>query len=240
MQTRSEPRAHYESPVRIFGIDDEGKAINCPAWSVDISRHGARLRGVDAWQGTGQIIGVRVGTEKARYRIVWVGQRGSGNENQLGVVCAEAGKYIWGIAPPVDAAQVRAAAAAAAAGTRNPPPIALSPLYGGKNNRRQDARYRAVGGGRIQETGSRAGQWVTLHDISMGGCYVETTSPLPAGTPVQVAMNVGDIQVVAAGEVTVSHRLVGMGVRFTELSELNRTRLQAVMNALIESGAPAA
>jgi hypothetical protein len=39
--------------------------------------------------------------------------------------------------------------------------------------------------------------------------------------------------------VTVSHRLVGMGVKFDEVSPLNRSRLEQVMATLMETSAEA-
>jgi hypothetical protein len=60
------------------------------------------------------------------------------------------------------------------------------------------------------ELGSPAGQWTMIHDISMGGCYVETTSPLRPGTVVDTVVHVGELQIKARGEITVAHRMVGM------------------------------
>ncbi len=240
-QTRSEPRTKQESPVRIFGMDGAGRPINVSALTVDVSRHGARLKGVSppCWETPGETIGVRHGTEKARFKVVWIGSPGTASEGQVGIYCVEAGKYIFGIATP-DSPRPAAASAVATTTVGMPAihlPIGLSPLYGGKNNRRKDARYRASGGAKVQEPGAPAGQWTMLHDISLGGCYVETTTPLPAGSRVDLLVHVDDVQVACKGEVTVSHRLVGMALRFTEMSPLNRQRLEHLVDNLIKSGA---
>ncbi|MGI9104591.1 MAG: PilZ domain-containing protein [Terriglobales bacterium] len=238
--TRAEPRTRHESPVRIFGMDGGGRPINVGAFTMDVSRHGARLKGIHppCWDTPGETIGVRYGTEKARFKVVWIGSPGTASEGQVGIYCVEQGKYIWGIAAPDTA---RPPASAAAITTIGMPaihlPIGLSPLYGGKNNRRKDARYRASGGAKVQEPGAPAGQWTMLHDISLGGCYVETTTPLPPGARVDVLVHVDDVQVTAKGEVTVSHRLVGMGLKFTEMSPLNRQRMEHLIDTLIKSGA---
>ncbi len=265
MPARSEPRQHQESPVRIFGMDDKGQAINLSAWTVDISHHGARIRGVTNWSTPGETIGVRHGAEKARYKIVWVGTNGAPTQGQIGLMCVEAGKYIWGVAAPESS---KSAAAANASGAIRPGnitskfhaldetrmPIGLMPnqpppqrAKGGlagdpgavTNNRRKDARYIASGGAKITEIGATAPQWATLHDLSLGGCYVETTAPLLPGARVEMVLHIDDIQIATKGMVTVQHKLVGMGVKFTELSPLNRTRLEQVMTTLTETSAEA-
>ncbi len=241
LQTRSEPRTSHESPVRVFGLDGAGKPINQTAWTLDISRHGARLKGLPAWSTPGEIIGIRHGTEKARYKVVWIGQTGTPTEGHVGVLCTETGKYIWGLSPPASEARAAAAAMPAIQASSFKPPIGVSPLFGGgRNNRRKDARYMCTGGARIHEPGAPAGQWTTLHDISIGGCYVETTSPLRPGVLVDVVVHVGDVQLTAKGEITVAHRLVGMGVRFSDITPLNRQRLEILVDELVKSGAPEA
>jgi len=84
---RTEPRQNQESPIRIFGMDSSGRAVNLSAWTVDVSRHGARVRGVNDWSQPGETIGVRHGMEKARFKIVWVGQDGTPHQGQIGLLC---------------------------------------------------------------------------------------------------------------------------------------------------------
>lgn len=246
MVSRSEPRQPQQSPVRVFGMDNDGHPVNVSAWTVDVSRHGARVKVAKYWTAPGETIGVRHGLEKARFKIVWVGQDGTPHEGEIGLVCVETGKYIWGIAAPQTAMQEAAAAAhaASASGHFQSPselqePVGLAGSTGSANNRRKDARYHAKGGARVQEIGAVAAQWVALHDLSLGGCYVETTAPLPIGTRVDVNVHVGEIQITARGAVTVSHRLVGMGVKFNDLTPLNRARLEQVMAMLTETSTEA-
>ena len=238
MVSRNEPRLRQESPIRIYGMDKAGHAVNLSAWTVDVSRHGARVRGVKDWSTPGETVGVRHGMEKARFKIVWVGAGGTPNEGQIGLLCVEAGKYIWGLSAPEVAKS--AVAGGSVTGQFHFTSQLRVPVSGpSANNRRKDARYRANGGAKIQEIGGRASQWATLHDLSLGGCYVETTDPLPPGARVDTVVHIGDIQITARGSVTVSHRLVGMGVKFDEVSPLNRSRLEQVMAMLMETSAEA-
>jgi PilZ domain len=235
LQARSEPRARHESPVRVFGLDKDGKAINQVGMTADISQHGACLKGIYCWEAPGETVGVRCGTEKARFKVVWIGKPGSPQEGQVGLLCLEAGKFIWGLSLPAGEARTLGAAAGAIAIAPPHPTIAAGSSK--QQNRRKDARFCASGGAKIQEMGSPAGQWTMLRDISLGGCYVETTSPLRAGVPVQTLVHIGSIQITARGQITVADRLVGMGVRFTEMTPLNRQRLESVLDHLMQSGA---
>lgn len=241
MPARTEPRQHQESPVRIFGMDEGGHAVNVSAWTVDVSRHGARIKGVHDWSAPGDTVGVRHGAEKARFKIVWVGQDGTPHQGQIGLLCVEAGKYIWGVAAPQATAAV---APGKMTGMFRLPdearaPIGLAPAAPVANNRRKDARYKASGGAKVHEIGAAASQWATLHDLSLGGCYVETTAPLPPTSTVELTVHVNDIQITAKGSVTVCHKLVGMGVKFMEMSPLNRTRLEQVMATLMQTSSEA-
>jgi PilZ domain len=236
LQRRSEPRARHQSQVRVFGLDSTGKAINQAGMTVDISQHGARLKGVSCWEAPGETVGVRCGTEKARFKVVWVGKPGTPQQGEAGLLCLETGKFIWGIALPAEEARTLAATAGAIPSVA-PRPAVLTPVCSTQPNRRKDARFCASGGAKVQEMGSAAGQWTMLRDISLGGCYVETTSPLRPGVPVHAQVQIGSMQIAVRGEITVADRMVGMGMRFTELTPLNRQRLESVLGQLRQSGA---
>jgi PilZ domain-containing protein len=220
-------------------MDSAGRPINQTGWTVDISRHGARLKGLPFWSGPGETIGVRYGTEKARFKVVWIGKPGTPQEGQVGLFCLEPEKFTWAIkAPAAEARTMVASPGTLQPGAPQRPPIGTAPpVFGGRNNRRKDARYCASGGAKIQEMGSPAGQWTMIHDISLGGCYVETTTTLHPGTEVDAVVHIGDIQVAARGEITMEDRMVGMGVRFTDMTALNRQRLESLIDKLIQSGA---
>lgn len=213
-------------------MDSKGHPINLPAKTVDISMHGARISGVNCWDYPGETVGIRCGTEKARYRIVWVGLPGTPLEGQIGVTCVDTGKYIWDVTPPTAEPQP----------SETPLPVPLRSV-GNKiglapaathydDHRRKAERFVVNGGANVREVGKNIPQWTTIHDLSSGGCYVETTAPLPEQTRVDVTIQVGDIKIDLRGIVTVKHPLVGMGIRFTEMSPLNRDRLRHLIGSL--------
>jgi hypothetical protein len=75
----------------------------------------------------------------------------------------------------------------------------------------------------------RASRW-RLTDISAGACYLETTAPFPADTPVLLSVRTMDAECLLDGVVRVSHAQTGMGVEFTGTPAYDR---RAKVNELI-------
>ena len=92
---RCEPRQAKNEVVQVFGLNGQGRPFYQSATTVDVSYCGARLRGLNCWDRPGEIIGLRCGTEKARFRVVWVGKRDTAYESQVGLSCLEPGRNIW-------------------------------------------------------------------------------------------------------------------------------------------------
>ncbi len=233
----------------MFGLDSAGRPVNAPATTIDVSRRGARVAGLAAWNKPGEIIGVRHGQEKARYQVVWVGQPETPQQGQIGLMCVEIGKVIWSTA----VAQSKAAAADGAsdtgsfhasqgiARTEPGPPTGSFRSQGASAaagpNRRHETRYLVEGGLHVREQGALAGQWATVHDISLGGCYVETVSPLPLDAHVEATLHIGDFQFQAHGVVAKVDPLTGMAIRFTDISPVHRARLETLI-AMLAQNAP--
>ncbi len=232
MPKRSEPRLSQDAAVRIFGLDSHGRPINVATSTLDISKSGARLKNIRCWDYPGEVIGVRHGMEKARFRIVWVGQPGTPVDGQIGLQCVEAGRYIWGVAPPTADGRplpVGLPTMPRSFGSQ----LGVQPLGSSSpDRRRRDLRFVASGGANVKEIGVGVPQWAMLHDISAGGCYVETTSPLLPMSRVELTLQVGELRIECKGSVTVKHPLVGMGIKFTEMSPLNRERLAHLIATL--------
>jgi hypothetical protein len=239
MSLRTEPRLAKESAVRIFGLDSKGHAVSQPATTMDISKHGARIAGVNCWDHPGETIGIRYGMEKARYRVVWVGLPGTPVESQIGVQCVEYGKYIWDGPTADEKHEVSLSVTPAPARSRGKQ-VGLAPAeHSFTDHRRHDQRFIVNGTANVHEVGKHVPQWTALHDLSMGGCYLETTAPLPVDSRVDLAIQVGDVKIDVRGLVTVKHPLVGMGIKFSELSPLNRDRLYHLIGSLDRAEAQA-
>jgi PilZ domain len=59
----------------------------------------------------------------------------------------------------------------------------------------------------------------TLTDLSLGGCYIETSAPLPERTVVALSLTVEEVGLQTQGFVRVMHPGRGMGVEFAITSE---------------------
>src|SRR3954469_23849024 len=100
MGRRIDDRVPATLSIRVWGMDSAGRPFSSPARTIDVTRTGARITGLEHACQKGDVIGIQCGELKARFRVVWVGNSGSARAGQVGVHCVESGKYIWGVALP--------------------------------------------------------------------------------------------------------------------------------------------
>jgi hypothetical protein len=232
---RCEPRQATNETVQVFGLAGNGRPFHQSATTVDISYGGARLRGLDCWDRPGEIIGVRCGAEKARFRVVWIGKRNTASELQVGLFCLEPGRNIWGQQrESVEHNPVHLGPATPSMFRQ----VAIAELPN-VANRRASTRYRASGRAQVRELGGTSWRWAMLCDMSRGGCYLEMPSPFGAGRQVEINFTVAGTQFHARAEVTGHHPHVGMALQFKPLSPLNHERLLKVMEVLSKTQMPA-
>jgi hypothetical protein len=72
-----------------------------------------------------------------------------------------------------------------------------------------------------------------LTDISAGGCYLETSAPIPTGALVLVSVRVADSECLLDGIVRASHPQSGMGVEFVFSSRDHRARVEKLIDLLV-------
>ena len=97
---RQERRIAKPLRVQVRGVDRNGNPFVQSAYAIDISRNGARLEGMGYLTWPGETIEVRRRWRQARFCVVWVGQIGTSEANQIGVRSLEPEKNIWGVPPP--------------------------------------------------------------------------------------------------------------------------------------------
>jgi PilZ domain len=78
-----------------------------------------------------------------------------------------------------------------------------------------------------EDRGVRA--FAKLTDISFGGCYVEMTATSAPGAAVHLAVEVSGIRFRVKGVVKTSDPCLGMGIAFTEISDLDQEYLQKLL-----------
>jgi len=99
-RSRKSPRVRKTLRVVVKGEDAEGNYFIQSAYTVDLSQEGARLDGVGFLTTPGQILEIRRLWRKAKFRVVWTGQVGTTESNQIGVFRLQADKDIWHVRLP--------------------------------------------------------------------------------------------------------------------------------------------
>jgi len=74
-----------------------------------------------------------------------------------------------------------------------------------------------------------------LTDLSLGGCYLEISSPFPVLSRVTLSMRAGGVEVRAQGLVRVMHPEKGMGVEFTQATPEHRAAVETFLGVLSEN-----
>ena len=81
-------------------------------------------------------------------------------------------------------------------------------------DRRQQPRHQCSLGAEVSRAGSTIQQRCVVSDLCMGGCYVQTSEPLPVGTSIEIVMRTQELKLRVHGKVQSVHRGLGMGVHF--------------------------
>jgi DNA-binding response OmpR family regulator len=71
-----------------------------------------------------------------------------------------------------------------------------------------------------------------LSDLSLGGCYLTTSSPFPRGTRVILSIKTANLVVRAGGVVLVAHPEFGMGMEFLKSTAEQREQAQRMIKTL--------
>jgi hypothetical protein len=70
-----------------------------------------------------------------------------------------------------------------------------------------------------------------LSDISLSGCYMETLTPLPIGTQLDVKFTSNGVTLNLPGIVRVVHPNMGMGIQFSDLNGECSHALEQIVRA---------
>jgi DNA-binding response OmpR family regulator len=75
-----------------------------------------------------------------------------------------------------------------------------------------------------------------LTDLSLGGCYLTTSSPFPNATRVILSIRSADLEIRAGGVVRVTHPEFGMGVEFLQTTGEQQDQVRRMIDTLRTSG----
>jgi PilZ domain len=231
-----ELRVPMQLEVRVWGMDVTGKPFFQTARTAEVSAKGARLEGITCLKQVGDVIGVQYRNQKARFRVVWIGVKGTPEEGQIGIACLDSDKCIWAEALQESETKEKFGqgpeilSAEAAPATPTPPPATTG--SGSRVERRRYPRYQCTGAVQLSKEGTDLPTWVRLTDIGLGGCYVETLSPVPLQTTVDLVIDAEGLQIRGLGKVRTLHPSVGNGIAFTQMKADDWQRLHQLIARL--------
>jgi hypothetical protein len=207
MGRRDRERVPGIVPVRIWGTNREGQPFSEHVCTVNISSAGARVVGVRTPLTPGDTIGVQYRARQARFQIVWVIDRATSGGSELGLQCLQPEKHIWQTDLPEPAPD-----------KYEVPDVRPRNCERRYKDRRSHTRFPISGCVFIAGTRGTEGMSAKLGDISLTGCYVETSDPWQAGSAVTLLLKIGTNEIRAAGVVRVHYPGVAMGIEFTHLN----------------------
>jgi len=96
---RKEQRISACKPVIVSGEDEFGNPFSLNTFTLEIAARGVRLRGLPPVR-VGSILLLEVANESARYRVVWVGEKGTRHDGHVGLESMDRDKSIFGLSLP--------------------------------------------------------------------------------------------------------------------------------------------
>ncbi|HET7209270.1 MAG TPA: PilZ domain-containing protein [Terriglobales bacterium] len=130
-----------------------------------------------------------------------------------------------------------AAGTAASKVTVQLPVQAPGPLSGSPPDRRIQARHTCRLGVDLYESGRDIPNRCSLTDISVGGCYVESTAPFKVGTPVDIVVRTEAFKFMSHGTVQTVNPGFGMGIAFGTQTAKQRQQVQDLIKLVFEDRA---
>ncbi|HEY4053454.1 MAG TPA: PilZ domain-containing protein [Terriglobales bacterium] len=207
MEQGPESRVSAEIPVRIFGMNADGKAFFQKAVASNLSSGGATLTRIEHSLKIGEVIGVQHADKKARFEIKSVKSGFLPNTVEAVVELLSGQTAPW-----------------AEAGSGNQ---VAAKLPARPSDKRKFMRHKVSFPLTISFTdGSRPHMQCSATDIGGRGCYVESLSPMPIGTEVIITFWIDSDKIATRGLVRASDPGVGMGIEFTALDARIQEKLQ--------------
>ena len=202
MGSRHEKRAPLQTQVRIFGMDRRGNPFTRLAETIDVSPTGVRLSGVYVELLPGAELDLQADPGHARFRVVWQGKVGTDHAGEVALACISPGVVLWPTDDPKwqDTYQREEQLAPEAP------------------EQRLLRRFECDLAAYVTQDGDTIARTVRCVDISFGGCYLQTSTPLPVDAPLALSIQgPAGPAMAASGFVRSSHPAFGMGVRFTKV-----------------------
>jgi len=221
MEKRPESRVLADIPVRVWGMDSDGRPFFQSALAGKLSSEGAQLSHLHHSLKIGDIIGVQYGDKKARFQVIWVKACVAPGRNEAGVRILAQQAVPWG---DVTTGNRR---------TESTPRL--------DREKRRFIRHKVQFPLEISFADDRrAHMQCNATDMGGCGCYVESLVPLHISTQVIITFWLDSEKIKTTGVVRASDPGVGMGIEFTALETQIQQRLQEYLEKIDQGFARAA
>ncbi len=211
MEKRPESRVTTDIPVRVWGMDAEGKPFFQSGLAGSLSSEGAQLTHLHHCLKVGEIIGIQYGEKKARFKVIWANPSVAPRKNKAGVLILPDQTAPWMDIAAENHAKHREAG----------------------SDKRRFNRHKVQFPMEISfEDTRRAHMQCSATDIGGRGCYVETFSPLSIDTEIVITFWLDSEKIRGSAVVRTSDPGVGMGIEFTALEDHIQQRLQAYLEKM--------
>jgi hypothetical protein len=101
MYRRNRNREKMVLAVRVSGKTTDGREFDELTHTIDIAVNGARLGGMQQLNlNKGDIVEVKRHQRKAKFRVVWIGERGTARYGHVGVQAINMLPNFWGLELP--------------------------------------------------------------------------------------------------------------------------------------------
>jgi hypothetical protein len=210
-------------------VSVHGTAIQQSACTLDVAGRGARISGVKFASKLGDTVIIERGKVRVRFMVVWVGEKGTSRDGQLGLRAIEPILGLWGIetAPPDGGADIEPDSAA-------PPPfpVATTAAAPATAPSRSVARYTCRGEVEFRKDAQFAQSWkAKLRDIGVRGCFIMTKEKLPLNTRILLMLTIGELELEVRASVK-TNEMLGMWTEWLELPEEQRSQLDELLDRL--------
>jgi hypothetical protein len=85
MDRRHSRRVGVQLPVQVWGIDAYGQPFMDSALVNDMSSTGIVLQGIRRRIRAGEILDIRMGNDKAQFRVIWIGSPTTRQAGEMGL-----------------------------------------------------------------------------------------------------------------------------------------------------------
>lgn len=217
MERRPESRVSADIPVRIWGMDAQGKPFFENVLAGSLSSEGAQLGHVHHCVKIGDVIGIQYADKKARFEVIWAKASVAPGRNEAGVRVLPGQSVPWG---------------EIATGEKTQQSKEVH-----RGDRRKFGRLKLRFPLEISFPNTpRARMHCQATDVSGHGCYVETLVPLPMNSEVQISFWLESEKIATKAVVRASDPGVGMGIEFLGLDPVTEQRLQDHLDKSLLSG----